>query len=165
MRPWNAGRDAGGLARYDPLRAYMAEVSRHPLLTREQEHELAVRYKETGDVQAAARTLGLQIYVQNASNEQEIDAAFANFVQQRVKALTFASDAVFNSRRDQLIALAARHSLPANYQYREFADAGGLMSYGGQRPMHIIWLASTPAGFSKARRPPICRCSRSRKSS
>ena len=86
---------------------------------------------ETGDVQAAARTLGLQIYVQNASNEQEIDAAFANFVQQRVKALTFASDAVFNSRRDQLIALAARHAMPANYQYREFADAGGLMSYGG----------------------------------
>ena len=86
---------------------------------------------ETSDVQAAARTLGLQIYVQNASNEQEIDAAFANFVQQRVKALTFASDAVFNSRRDQLIALAARHAMPANYQYREFADAGGLMSYGG----------------------------------
>jgi RNA polymerase sigma-32 factor len=46
-------RDAGGLARYDPLRAYMAEVSRHPLLTREEEHELAVRYRETGDVQAA----------------------------------------------------------------------------------------------------------------
>jgi RNA polymerase sigma-32 factor len=54
-RPAPAPRagDAGGLARYDPLRAYMAEVSRHPLLTREQEHELAVRYRETGDVQAA----------------------------------------------------------------------------------------------------------------
>jgi RNA polymerase sigma-32 factor len=51
--PAAATRDAGGLARYDPLRAYMAEVSRHPLLTREEEHELAVRYRETGDVQAA----------------------------------------------------------------------------------------------------------------
>ncbi len=51
--PAPAAREAGGLARYDPLRAYMAEVSRHPLLTREEEHELAVRYKETGDVQAA----------------------------------------------------------------------------------------------------------------
>jgi RNA polymerase sigma-32 factor len=51
--PATAAREAGGLARYDPLRAYMAEVSRHPLLTREEEHELAVRYKETGDVQAA----------------------------------------------------------------------------------------------------------------
>ena len=52
-RPAAGARGPGGLARYDPLRAYMAEVSRHPLLTREQEHELAVRYRETGDVQAA----------------------------------------------------------------------------------------------------------------
>jgi RNA polymerase sigma-32 factor len=51
--PAAATRDAGGLARYDPLRAYMAEVARHPLLTREEEHELAVRYRQTGDVQAA----------------------------------------------------------------------------------------------------------------
>jgi RNA polymerase sigma-32 factor len=51
--PSPAARDAGGLARYDPLRAYMAEVARHPLLTREQEHELAVRYRDSGDVQAA----------------------------------------------------------------------------------------------------------------
>ncbi len=51
--PSPAARQAGGLARYDPLRAYMAEVSRHPLLTREEEHALAVRYRETGDVQAA----------------------------------------------------------------------------------------------------------------
>jgi RNA polymerase sigma-32 factor len=51
--PSTGARGPGGLARYDPLRAYMAEVSRHPLLTREQEHELAVRYHETGDVQAA----------------------------------------------------------------------------------------------------------------
>jgi RNA polymerase sigma-32 factor len=51
--PSTGARASGGLARYDPLRAYMAEVSRHPLLTPEQEHELAVRYRETGDVQAA----------------------------------------------------------------------------------------------------------------
>jgi putative ABC transport system substrate-binding protein len=68
---------------------------------------------------------------QNASNEPEIDAAFATFVEQRVGAVTFAADAVFNARRAQLIALAARHALPVMYFYREFANDGGLMSYGG----------------------------------
>ena len=86
---------------------------------------------ETSDVQAAARALGLEIVAQNASNDHDIDAAFANFVQQRVGALTFAADAVFSSRRDQLIALAARHAVPTMYFIREFTDAGGLMSYGG----------------------------------
>jgi putative ABC transport system substrate-binding protein len=86
---------------------------------------------ETSDVQAAARTLGVQLVAQNASNEQEIDAAFAMFVEQRVGAVTFAADAVFNARRAQLIALAARHALPVMYFYREFANDGGLMSYGG----------------------------------
>jgi putative ABC transport system substrate-binding protein len=86
---------------------------------------------ETNDVQTAARTLGLRIHVQNASSESEIDTAFTNFVQQRVNALTFASDAVFDSRRNQLIGLAARHALPTMYFLREFADTGGLMSYGG----------------------------------
>jgi putative ABC transport system substrate-binding protein len=82
-------------------------------------------------VQAAARTLGVQLVAQNASNEPEIDAAFATFVEQRVGAVTFAADAVFNARRAQLIALAARHALPVMYFYREFANDGGLMSYGG----------------------------------
>jgi putative ABC transport system substrate-binding protein len=87
---------------------------------------------ETSDVLAAARTFGLRTYVQNASSEHEIDVAFENFVQQRVNALTFASDAVLATRRDQLIALAAHHALPTMYFVRQFADAGGLMSYGGK---------------------------------
>ena len=86
---------------------------------------------ETDDVQAAARTLGVQIHLQNAGSPAEIDAAFSNFAAQKVRAVTFAADAVFNARRDQLIALAARHGLPTMYFYREFAAAGGLMSYGG----------------------------------
>jgi putative tryptophan/tyrosine transport system substrate-binding protein len=83
---------------------------------------------ETSDVQAAARTLGLKIVAQNASSSHDIDAAFASFVQQRVNALTFAADSVFNSHRDWLIALAARHVVPTMYFAREFTDAGGLMS-------------------------------------
>ena len=74
---------------------------------------------ETSDAQAVARTLGLQLQARNASNDQRIDAAFANFAQQRVGALTFAADAVFNARREQLIALAARHAVPTVYFYRE----------------------------------------------
>jgi putative tryptophan/tyrosine transport system substrate-binding protein len=86
---------------------------------------------ETSDVQAAARTLGLKVVAQNASSIQDIDAAFASFVRQRVNALTFAADVLFSSHHDQLIALAARHAVPTMYFAREFTDAGGLMSYGG----------------------------------
>ena len=86
---------------------------------------------ETKDVQSAARAVGLKVYLHNASSESEIDVAFASFVQQRVTAVTFAADAVFNSRRLQLIALAARHKLPTMYFVRAFANDGGLMSYGG----------------------------------
>ena len=86
---------------------------------------------EINDVEAAARTLGLQLRVRNASTEQDIDAAFADFAEQRVGAVTFAADATFNARRAQLIALAARYALPVMYFYREFANAGGLISYGG----------------------------------
>jgi putative ABC transport system substrate-binding protein len=86
---------------------------------------------ETSDVQAAARTLGIQLQVRNAGSEQEIDAAFADLAAQRVDAVTFAADATFNARRARLIALAARYALPTMYFYREFAKDGGLMSYGG----------------------------------
>ena len=86
---------------------------------------------ETNDVQSAAKTLGIELHVREASNAQEIDAAFADFAQRRVGAVTFAADAVFNARRAQLIALAARHALPTMYFYREFAKDGGLITYGG----------------------------------
>jgi putative tryptophan/tyrosine transport system substrate-binding protein len=80
--------------------------------------------------QVAANSLGQQMPVLGASNEREIDMAFAAMVQQRADALVVASDALFFSRRDQLVSLAARHGIPAIYYLREFALADGLMTYG-----------------------------------
>ena len=82
------------------------------------------------DVEAAARAMGLQIQVLNASTSREIDAAFATFVRERPDALFVGRDPFFTSRRVQLVQLAARHAVPATYAVREFAEAGGLMSYG-----------------------------------
>ena len=82
------------------------------------------------DVEAAARAMGLQIQVLNASTSREIDAAFATFVRERPDALFVGSDAFFTSRRVQLANLAARHAIPATYASRDYAEAGGLMSYG-----------------------------------
>jgi len=80
--------------------------------------------------QEAARTLGQQIHVLNASTEPEIDAAF----QVRASALVVAPDTFFIERSDQLVALAVRHAVPTMYPFREFATAGGLMSYGVSLP-------------------------------
>jgi putative ABC transport system substrate-binding protein len=82
------------------------------------------------DVHAAARTLGQTVHILSASTEGEIDTAFAGFAQLRVGALLVINDAFFNNHADQLVALAARHALPAIYPWREFVVAGGLMSYG-----------------------------------
>ena len=82
------------------------------------------------DAEVAARFLGLQIQVLNASTSQEINAAFASFVRERVDALFVAPDPFFVSRRIQLTHLATLHKLPATYSLRELAEAGGLMSYG-----------------------------------
>ena len=85
---------------------------------------------ETRDMQIVADTLGRKLLVVKASTESELDAAFAIFVQQRIDALIVAGEAFFLSRRDQLVALAARHAIPTMYHLREVAIAGGLMSYG-----------------------------------
>src|SRR5262245_40475494 len=82
------------------------------------------------DVLAAAPAVGLQVQILKASTDREIDAAFASLVQARAGALFVGNDAFFNSRIEQLVALAARHAIPAMYSLREFAPAGGLMSYG-----------------------------------
>ena len=83
------------------------------------------------DVEAAARAIGLQIQVLNASTSREIDAAFATLVRERPDALFVGPDAFFTSRRVQLATLAARHAVPAIYPRRvNIAEAGGLMSYG-----------------------------------
>jgi putative ABC transport system substrate-binding protein len=83
------------------------------------------------DVQAAARSVGLEIVVLRASTERDLDAVFASLSQLRVGALVVGADAFFNSRSEQLAALALRYAVPSIYQYRPFAAAGGLMSYGG----------------------------------
>jgi putative ABC transport system substrate-binding protein len=82
------------------------------------------------DVQSAARAMGLQIEVANASTSQEINAAFATFVRDRPDALFVGVDAFLNNRRAQLVNLASRHTLPATFSNRDFAEIGGLMSYG-----------------------------------
>jgi putative ABC transport system substrate-binding protein len=86
------------------------------------------------EAREASDRLGLQLDILKASTESDIDTAFAAFVQHRAGAVVVVSDALFNSRTNQLTALAARHALPAIYQYREFAAAGGLISYGSSLP-------------------------------
>src|SRR5262245_17243221 len=82
------------------------------------------------DVAAAARVMGVQIIVIEASTESEINAAFATAIQKRAGALLVGADPFFNGQRDQIVNLTARHAIPAIFEQREFAVAGGLMSYG-----------------------------------
>jgi putative tryptophan/tyrosine transport system substrate-binding protein len=85
---------------------------------------------DTRDVRLAASAVGQQILVLTAGSERDIDTAFAMLAERRADALLVAHDPFFLGRRDQLVALAARHAVPAIYEFREFAMAGGLMSYG-----------------------------------
>ena len=82
------------------------------------------------DVEPAARAMGLQIQILKASTSREIEAAFATFVGERPDALFVGNDAFLISRRVQLVHLATRHAIPATYTARDFAEVGGLMSYG-----------------------------------
>jgi len=85
---------------------------------------------QTADVQAAARAHGIELMIENASSDRDIDAAFTSFVQHHVNAVIMGADSLFLSRREQLVELATRHALPTIYYLREFADIGGLVSYG-----------------------------------
>jgi putative tryptophan/tyrosine transport system substrate-binding protein len=85
---------------------------------------------QTKDVQEAARALGQSLVVLHGGSDESIDASFAALTQQHVAALMVGADPFFDTRRDRLIALAAQHQVPAIYQLREYALAGGLMSYG-----------------------------------
>src|SRR5262245_7388701 len=82
------------------------------------------------DLRESARTLGLHAEVLYAGDEREIEAAFVTLVQKRADALLIAPDALFTSRRAQLATLSLRHAVPSTHVIREFAEAGGLMSYG-----------------------------------
>jgi putative ABC transport system substrate-binding protein len=94
---------------------------------------------------AAAGTLGLKLHVLHASTDGDINAAFANAAQLRGGGLVIGGDSFFSARQEQLAALAVRHAVPTIYQYREFAAAGGLMSYGNNRTEGIR-LAGAYAG-------------------
>ena len=82
------------------------------------------------DMQDAARALGVQIYILNAGSERDFETAFEILVQNHAAALQVGSDPFFFNSRQNLVALAARHTMPTIYEWREFAQAGGLVSYG-----------------------------------
>ena len=82
------------------------------------------------DLQEAAARLGVQLVVVRANAESDFDAAFSTVVRQQAGALLVSASPFFNQRREQLVVLAARHAVPAIYDWRDFAAAGGLMSYG-----------------------------------
>jgi putative ABC transport system substrate-binding protein len=84
----------------------------------------------TKELQAAARNLGLELHVLNANTERDFDADFAKVIQLRAGGLVIIGDPLFTSRTEQLAALALRHGVPTVYEWREFAVAGGLLSYG-----------------------------------
>ena len=85
---------------------------------------------EVREADSAARVLGCELLVINATSAPEIDMAFATFVQRGAGAVLVAGDALFINRRDQIVALAASHAVPAGYNLREYTQTGGLMSYG-----------------------------------
>ena len=89
---------------------------------------------QTKDVQEAAHALGLKVHVLNASNEAEIDAAFAALSELQIEAFIVGTGEFFRRQSERLAMLAARHKVPTIYQYREFAAAGGLISYGTSLP-------------------------------
>jgi ABC-type uncharacterized transport system substrate-binding protein len=105
------------------------------------------------DVQEAARSIGQQIHVLHASSEQDIHAAFKTFVQMRVQALLVGADPFFNGRREQLVTLAAHYAIPAIYELREYAMAGGLMSYGTNLPDIYRQIGIYTARILKGERP------------
>ena len=86
---------------------------------------------QSRDLEAAARTLGLKLHVLDASSERDFDGVFARLAELRAGGLVVATDGLFISRGAHLGTLAVRHAMPAIFQFRAFAEAGGLMSYGG----------------------------------
>jgi putative ABC transport system substrate-binding protein len=89
--------------------------------------------RQVQELQTAAQTFGQKILVLSAGNENEINEAFATMVEHRVGAILYGAAVFFQVHRDQLVALAARYSIPAMYEWREFVTAGGLMSYSTNR--------------------------------
>jgi putative tryptophan/tyrosine transport system substrate-binding protein len=94
----------------------------------------ALAEANTRNLQTAARALGLQLHVLDASTERDFDAVFANLIQLRAGGLVIGPDSFFASRSEQLATLSVRHAVPTVFETREFVAAGGLISYGGNQP-------------------------------
>ena len=105
------------------------------------------------EVLEVARAKGLQLPILKAGGDDDIETAFASLVQLHAGALVVGSDAFFNSRRQQLVALAARHAVPAIYEWREFAAAGGLISYGPNQSVTVASSAFTSARILNGAKP------------
>ena len=107
----------------------------------------------THDAQAAAVPLGLKLHVLRAATDAEIDAAFAGFARLKAGVLVIGVDALFNSKSQLLAELSLRYGVPAIYQYDEFADAGGLLSYGGSIKESYRWAGIYTGRILKGERP------------
>ena len=105
------------------------------------------------DAQAAASTLGLQLHVLQASTEQDFDRVFAALVQLRAGALVISPDVLFTSRSQQLAKLTVDHAVPAIYEFREFAAAGGLMSYGSNETEYYRLVGTYTGRILKGEKP------------
>jgi putative tryptophan/tyrosine transport system substrate-binding protein len=105
------------------------------------------------DLREAARALDLQVQELRASNEAEIDLAFEAVARQRIAALTVVAGPFFDTRRDKLVSLAARYALPTMYHFREFAEAGGLMSYGIDSRVAYRQIGVYAGGILKGEKP------------
>jgi putative ABC transport system substrate-binding protein len=115
-----------GPKRLQLLRELMPKAARFGVLA----DPAAANQSLVADLQMAARTLGLQLFVANARTDSDLEPAFATLSEQRVGAVLVGPSTFYNRRTEQLAALAARHALPAIYPVREYALAGGLISYG-----------------------------------
>jgi putative ABC transport system substrate-binding protein len=115
-----------GAKRLELLRDLVPKIASIGLLVNPNNPNALVQTKE---IQAATTALGLHLNVLSAASQSDFDNAFATFVRQRTDALVVSADPFFISHRDQLVALALRHSMPAIYYAREFATVGGLISY------------------------------------
>jgi len=100
---------------------------------------------QLNDAEEAARAMKQQIHILRADTDDEIDAAFQTVTRQRIAALAVAAAPFFDTRRAKLVALAARHAVPTMYHFREFAEAGGLVSYG-MDPADVYRLVGVYAG-------------------
>jgi putative ABC transport system substrate-binding protein len=108
---------------------------------------------QVSDIQTAARSIGQDINILNARSIRDIDAAFATLAQMRADALLVATDPFFFTRATQLVVLSARHAIPTLYSRREFAAAGGLMSYGSDQNESYRLLGVYAARILKGEKP------------